>query len=307
MSDIDGTSVTHRQPFISVIVPVLNDRPRLEVCLGALQRQSYPPHAYEVLIVDNGSEQSITDLGSSHPNVVVLHERLPGSYGARNTALERAQGAIAAFTDSDCIPAPDWLERAAAQLQRLPARTILAGRIDRTTPDDATLSGVQLYDRIFFLRQDEYARRGWAVTANLFAPLAAFRSIGFFNRNLKSGGDFEWSRRARRGGFTIHYAQDVVVWHPTITTLPALAKKARRVAGGTVALQRLFRPGRWHELSGVARELYDVFPKWGRLRHECRETSWMRRVSVMATAALVQLVRAAERARLAAGGEPRRQ
>src|SRR6266542_1375803 len=232
------------RPFVSVIVPVLNDRARLQVCVSALQRQSYPPECYEVLLVDNGSETSITDLAASRPAVTCLYESRPSSYAARNAAIRKARGEIVAYTDADCIPAADWLERAVEHLHTLPIRTILAGRIDRTTLDDDALLAVALYDRMFFLRQEEYVRRaGRAVTASLFAPLEAFRAVGLFNPNLRSGGDFEWTTRARKAGFAIRYADDVIVWHPTITTLRALLRKARRVAGANVALQRQRRPG----------------------------------------------------------------
>jgi len=46
-------------PFVSVIIPVYNDSIRLRTCLQALEEQTYPKSAYEVIVVDNGSDESI--------------------------------------------------------------------------------------------------------------------------------------------------------------------------------------------------------------------------------------------------------
>lgn len=42
--------------FVSVIIPVFNDSNRLKLCLQALERQTYPKHLYEAIVVDNGSD-----------------------------------------------------------------------------------------------------------------------------------------------------------------------------------------------------------------------------------------------------------
>jgi len=46
-------------PFVSVIIPVYNDPIRLKTCLQALEEQTYPQNAYEIIVVDNGSDESI--------------------------------------------------------------------------------------------------------------------------------------------------------------------------------------------------------------------------------------------------------
>jgi glycosyltransferase involved in cell wall biosynthesis len=50
----------HTSPvFVSVIIPVYNDPVRLKTCLQVLAEQTYPNEAYEVIVVDNGSDESI--------------------------------------------------------------------------------------------------------------------------------------------------------------------------------------------------------------------------------------------------------
>ena len=44
------------QPFVSVIIPTYNRRDILELVLRSLAQQTYPPEKYEVIVVDDGSE-----------------------------------------------------------------------------------------------------------------------------------------------------------------------------------------------------------------------------------------------------------
>ncbi len=90
-----------------MIVPVYNDILRLETCLRALQEQTYPKDPYEIIAVDNGSDESIESVVKRFSQAVVAYEAFPGSYAARNRGSSLSRGHILAFTDSNCIPASD--------------------------------------------------------------------------------------------------------------------------------------------------------------------------------------------------------
>jgi len=97
-------------PFVSVIIPVYNDPERLKTCLQALEEQTYPQSSYEVIVVDNGSDESIEPIVTEFNQAKAGYEPHPGSYAARNKGLSLARGEVIAFTDADCIPALDWIE-----------------------------------------------------------------------------------------------------------------------------------------------------------------------------------------------------
>jgi glycosyltransferase involved in cell wall biosynthesis len=80
-------------------------------CLDGLLRQDHPD--YEILILDNGSSdgtaEACRDLAAA-TDVPVRVEVVEGRVGrVRNIGARIAAGEIIAYTDSDCIPAPDWL------------------------------------------------------------------------------------------------------------------------------------------------------------------------------------------------------
>src|SRR4051794_2931850 len=107
-------------PRASIIIPVRDDSARLQTCLEALDRQSLAG-ALEILVVDNGSSDDPEAVVRGFPRARLLHEAEPSSYAARNLGVREASGAIFAFTDSDCIPASDWIERGVAAIEQAEA------------------------------------------------------------------------------------------------------------------------------------------------------------------------------------------
>lgn len=53
------------QPFVSVVIPVYNDAQRLRETLEALRVQRYPADQYEVIVIDNGSEDESAEVARS--------------------------------------------------------------------------------------------------------------------------------------------------------------------------------------------------------------------------------------------------
>lgn len=214
------------QPRISVLIPVYRDWAGLDWCLAALAAQTWPANDFEVLVISNDAEAPAP---LTRPGVRLLHEPRGHSYAARNAGLAVAQGAVLVFTDADCCPEPEWLAAGWAALQADPAASLVGGniRIAVTQRNVATD-----YDEAFAFKQAETVRNGGSVTANLFVKRVVFDTVGPFNAALQSGGDFEFCRRAKQGGFKIIYAEDAVVRHPARDSLAALFRKNRRVAGG---------------------------------------------------------------------------
>jgi cellulose synthase/poly-beta-1,6-N-acetylglucosamine synthase-like glycosyltransferase len=94
----------------SVVIPVHNGAATLERCLDGLGRQSVDRSRYEVILVDDGSDDGSGALGA-RPGVKVVPQSRRGAAAARNRGLEAARGRIVLFLDADCVPSPDWLER----------------------------------------------------------------------------------------------------------------------------------------------------------------------------------------------------
>lgn len=218
-------------PLVSVIIPVYNDAVRLEFCLTALETQTYAN--YEVIVVDNGStNREIERVCKQFELVTFSTEAKPGSYAARNKGLSLANGEIIAFTDSDCIPEPIWLEKGVERFLDTPHCGLVAGHIRVFPQSHDQPTAVELYEMFFAFPQQTYVENNFGATANVFTSKSVIAEVGLFNDSLKSGGDSEWGGRFAAKGFVLVYSHEACVWHPARRTFAELHKKARRTIGG---------------------------------------------------------------------------
>lgn len=103
--------------LISVIIPVYNVEPYLNLCIDSVLRQTY--RNIEIILINDGSTDNsgmICDsYAKKHANIRVVHQENGGLSDARNKGIELAKGKYLFFLDSD-----DWLdENCLATLHRL--------------------------------------------------------------------------------------------------------------------------------------------------------------------------------------------
>ena len=107
--------MTSARVRVSAVVCTHSRRRYLERCVDSLLRQSIAPSLYEILVVDNRSEDDTADfleaLTARETEVRSLFEESLGLSRARNAALASARGEIIAFLDDDAIARGDWIER----------------------------------------------------------------------------------------------------------------------------------------------------------------------------------------------------
>ncbi|WP_373479348.1 glycosyltransferase family 2 protein [Geminocystis sp.] len=221
--------------FVSVIIPIFNDIQGLKICLEAIKNQTYPQTFFEVIVIDNASNNSdsIKNLTKQYNNVLYEYESKIGSYAARNKGLSVARGEIIAFTDADCIPADDWLEKGIIKLSSVFNCGLIGGKINLIYLQEKPITPVELYESVMAFRQEEFITENhFSVTANMFTWKKVIEKVGFFNDNLKSSGDLDWGRRVYASGYFQLYASDVSVTHPSRYSFSQLYKQTIRHTGG---------------------------------------------------------------------------
>jgi glycosyltransferase involved in cell wall biosynthesis len=98
--------------LLSVVVPTYNRRAGIECLLRALGQQTLPAACFEVVVVNDGSQDGTTDLLETIdvPYILrVLEQENAGPAAARNVGVTQAQGRLIVFLDDDVVPVPDLL------------------------------------------------------------------------------------------------------------------------------------------------------------------------------------------------------
>jgi len=234
--------MSNQTHFISVIIPVYNDSMNLDICLNALKEQTLEKSNFEIIVVDNASPENLQEIKNKYPEASYLYEDKPGSYCARNKGIMNAKGDILAFTDADCIPSKDWLQRGLLTIsQKVNDKAgIVAGEVSFFVNDKENMTAVEVWEMLHKYHQENYVKNfNFGLTANLFVMKSVVDEVGLFNAELKSAGDFEWGNRAHKKGFNFHYDKELVVEHPAKGTVSQLINKTRRLTGGKYKLRMI--------------------------------------------------------------------
>jgi succinoglycan biosynthesis protein ExoA len=111
-------------PFVSVIIPVRNERAMLPRLLDQLLAQNYPPDRYEILVVDGRSTDGTPDLvrrrfSDRAMRVRILDNPKLHVSAGRNVGLRAARGDIVLFLNGHCaVPSRNLIEDSVALLER---------------------------------------------------------------------------------------------------------------------------------------------------------------------------------------------
>ncbi len=97
----------------SIIIPAYNAADTISACVRALKNQTVAADRYEIIVVDDGSADNTAQRAAAAGARVIRQENA-GAAAARNHGAQAARGEILLFTDSDCIPVPDWVARMVA-------------------------------------------------------------------------------------------------------------------------------------------------------------------------------------------------
>ena len=104
---------------VSVLIPVRNEAGNIEALLNDLMKQSYPKFLFEVLVINDDSDDETVSLvkkfiPKAKFSLQLLHltpveKRITHKKDAISLGVKHATGELIACTDGDCNVAKDWL------------------------------------------------------------------------------------------------------------------------------------------------------------------------------------------------------
>ena len=180
-------------PVVLSLVICTRDRaPQLETCLERVSRLSSGT-AWELLVVNNGSTDGTRLLlerfrQSPIPGFKVVEEPLPGLGRARNRGWRAASGEIVAFTDDDCYPAKEYVDRMVGCFAD-PAIGFIGGRVRLGDPGDFPIA-IKDLDRRFEIEPKSFIRAGLLPGANMAFRRTVLEGISGFDDSFGAGTPF---------------------------------------------------------------------------------------------------------------------
>lgn len=109
------TDATQSLPFVSVIIAARNEENNIEECLKSLANQSYPTSHFEIIMVDDHSEDMTVEIinrfkaETGLPIVLLNNDGDYGKKAAIKKGILASLGEHLLFTDADCSVSPDWI------------------------------------------------------------------------------------------------------------------------------------------------------------------------------------------------------
>jgi GT2 family glycosyltransferase len=185
------------RPDVSVVV-ASHERPvRLRWLLNALEEQTLPRERWEAVVVHDSGDDT-ERLLRDHPLAaagVLRHVRLEAGTGSasrqRNVGWREARAPFVAFTDDDCRPDAEWLERILAAAEANPG-AIVQGR---TKPDPYEAEIMDCAPRPRSIDVDPPVP-SQAQACNILYPRSALERVGGFDESIRTAGE-DWDLAAR--------------------------------------------------------------------------------------------------------------
>jgi GT2 family glycosyltransferase len=204
--------------FFSIVIPTYNRPERLETCLKSLTCLNYPRDRFEVIIVDDGSLQSLDTIVSPFQkelNLQLIRQDNAGPATARNTGAKQAKGKFLVFTDDDCQSDSNWLKYFETSFEQNPDCLVGGHTINKLTENLYSEASQLLVDYLYTYFNRDSAQSSLFTSNNFALSAELFRDIGYFDTTfpLAAGEDREFCDRWLHLGYRTIYLPEALVYH----------------------------------------------------------------------------------------------
>jgi glycosyltransferase involved in cell wall biosynthesis len=208
-----------RYPRVSVVVCAYNAERTMLPCLASLEQLNYPD--YEVIVVNDGSKDRTLEIAEGFPYCRIISQENKGLSVARNVGAEAATGEIVAYTDSDCVADPDWLNYLVGTMEE---KGLVACGGPNFSPTETSLVPEAVAAApgapCHVLLDDEVAEH--IAGCNMAFRRDVLLGLGGFDPLYRAAGDdVDICWRLQDAGYTIGYSAAAFVWHFRRNTVKA--------------------------------------------------------------------------------------
>jgi glycosyltransferase involved in cell wall biosynthesis len=181
-------------PFVSVIIPTLNEEGYIENCLKALKAQDYKGK-FEIIVADGKSKDNTVKIAKKYADKVVVVDKKGVAVG-RNVGARVARGEIFIFMDADTVAAFNLITEIVKGFEKG-----VVGATCPVVPLSANMSEFLLYWFYNqFMKATLHTKK--PQVAGMFCAYRreAFEKVNGFDENIVTCEDYDLSERISKFG-----------------------------------------------------------------------------------------------------------
>jgi glycosyltransferase involved in cell wall biosynthesis len=213
--EVRGTSAC----FVSVIIPTYNRRQWLEEILASLAVQSLPFDRFEVIVVDDGSQDETRQVAQQvFPfRLRYFYQTNQGDAAARNLGATQSQAEFLVFFDDDIILEKDFLVHLLAAHENQPQRIIVGTDtlwVEETNPmaggavPPRPAPGTLLVEPLPFA---EVCSNNMSIRREAYFAVGMMEGLDFPGSSIWCDVDFTY--RAAQKNFEFLRSRQALCWH----------------------------------------------------------------------------------------------
>ena len=200
---------------MAVVIPTARRETRLAFALDALASQTLPRERFEVVVVRADAPGPTSSAPGGLRVRFLWAAANSGPAAKRNVGWRATTAPLVAFTDDDCRPVADWLERLLSAADGRERDFLLQGRTEPDPDEIRRLHGLAV-------TQEISAPSGWYETCNIAYPRELLERLGGFDERFGGadagdypvgGEDTDLGLRALAAGAEEHFVAGAVVRH----------------------------------------------------------------------------------------------
>lgn len=216
-------------PTISIIIPTYNSEKVVGLCLKAAKSQNYPKEKFEIIIVDNCSQDNTIEISKPWDAKVFFCEGIPPQVCVqRNIGAEKASGKYLVFLDHD-------MEMSENLLRNFAEKTLITdNNIDAWYVPEKIIGKGLLWNRIRNFERSFYDST--VIDAARIIKKEKFNASEKYDIKLSSGpADWDLDIQLKEMGCKFGIIDECVYHHEECLSLwKYLIKKKRYVSGSLV-------------------------------------------------------------------------
>ncbi|MBC7081642.1 MAG: glycosyltransferase [Thermoplasmatales archaeon] len=249
---------------ITVIIPTMNCEKDLEECMLALKNQKFKN--FDVLVVDGHSKDNTVAIAKKYGAKVIFDDGKTRA-SACNKALENVSTPYIAFTDADCLPPEDWLEKIIEDFEKYDVASIGGANFSPESDNDFAKCVDIVYSSRFVTGSARYGKVYNEITEVEHNPgCNSAYSIKFikgirFDESLPTAEDVVFDYEIRKKGGKILFDPELGMPHKRRNSLKGLWKQIYRYGLGRAIANKKYKELKsiFHILPSLAILFFPIF------------------------------------------------